>query len=114
MKSQIVKIKDDNLDGYVSRYIFGLTLLPDDHSQYGSIYDPRLNFLREVSRRQSVSALIDKGCGHILDSDPLFSHTSYRVIPVGVMGGEFIRYPSLTDATSLFFPKIKDDFFDIT
>lgn len=114
MEEQIIKIEDGNCNGYFRRYIFGLNLLPDDHPQYASIYDPRVIFLRELSRQCLISALTDKGCNHILDSDPLLSHASYTKVPVGILGGEFIRYQSFAEATSLFFPNIGYEFFDFT
>jgi hypothetical protein len=114
MDPQIVRTEDENFDGLVKRYIFGLNLLPDAHPRQASIDDPTLIFLRELTRQQSVGALIDKASDHVRDSDPLLAHLSYTELPVGVIGGEFAVHSSLAEGGSLFFPKIDDHFFEIT
>lgn len=115
MELQIVQTKDDSFEGYVRRYVFGLNLLPDNHLNSGSVRDPRLTFLRELARQQSVSVLVDKASDHILDPEPLLKDWNYKEVPIGVIGGDFIKlYRTLTQASSMLFIQVEDVFFDIT
>src|SRR5690606_15655979 len=60
MEKQITRVEDEAFEGFFRRHIFGLNLLPDDHPASRSISDPRIVFLRELSRQYTVAGVVNK------------------------------------------------------
>ena len=112
MELQIVQTKDESFEGYVLRYIFGLNLLPDGHPKLGSRLDPRLAFLREIARRQTVAAVIHKYADSVYRLLPFLQEGSYEPVANSIITDELFGPTPLSDSNGLFFHKVQPDFFE--